>query len=208
MDSKWHEFDQKPGACLRWEKVKGGFSSARWTFELRAADQQEIASVRGWPHVGPMTACTGGKTFTWNRTGNDRPARPAPPVIADLVKGWGQDPRKIRELIDDTGTPILYVSGESFNGQAGIRIAFPDRRWLRFLIRGTGCQDALMTAIDQAGNKAARFRVTRVTRLNQLLAGAEIAVHPDRTLTDELALAIAISPASIHHFFLKPGGGG
>ena len=205
MDS---EFDQKPGVCLRWEKVKGGFLSARWAFELRTADQQPIAFVRGWPYVGPMTASTDGRTFTWNRRWNARPARPAPPVIAELVKDWGQDPRNIRELIDDTGTPILYVSGESYNGQADVRITFPDQRWLRFPIRGTGPQDAFMTAIDQAGNKVARFRVTRATRFNQVLAGVEIVVHPGQMLTDELVLAIAISPACLHHYFLTPAGGG
>jgi hypothetical protein len=208
MDSKCCEYDQEPGVCLRWEKVRGGFLSAGWAFELRTADQQAIASVLGWPNVGSMTASTGGKTFTWNRRWNDRPARPAPPVLAELVKGWGQDPRKIRELIDDTGTPILYVSGESYNGQIDVRITFPDRRWFQFRIRATERRDAFMTATDQAGKKVARFRVSRVTRFNQHLAEVEIVVHPDRTLTDELVLAVAISPPWLHHYFLQPGGGG
>jgi hypothetical protein len=43
-----------------------------------------------------------------------------------------------------------------------------------------------MTAVDQAGNKVARYRLLTKD-------SAEITVHPNRELTDELVLAMAIS---------------
>jgi hypothetical protein len=199
---------------LRWERITAGLRAARWEFELRTADQQAIASLRGWPIYGPMTASTGGKTFTWNRG----PARSSP-VIADLAaRSWRdhaghftaepmkdsaqrREARKVRELIDDTGTPILYISGDSVDYRAYARITYPDQRWLRFLVRGTGRGNAIMTAVDQAGNKVARYRITRITRFNQAMVEAEIAVHPDQRLTDELVLAIAVSPPWLYHYF-------
>jgi hypothetical protein len=218
-ENAWYDFDQQPGVYLRWERVKGSLvAAARWAFELRTADQQAIASLRGWPIYAPMTASTGGKTFTWNRG----PARSSSPDIADLAaRSWRdhaghftakpmkdsalrREARQVRELIDDTGTPILYSSGESFNYRAYARITFPDQRWLRFLVRGTGRGNAIMTAVDQAGNKVARYRITRITRFNGALVEVEIAVHPDRRLTDELVLAIAISPPWLYRYFDTP----
>ena len=45
-----------------------------------------------------------------------------------------------------------------------------------------------MTAVDEAGNRAVRYRIP-----GRLTGGIEITVHPDRELTDELVVAIAIS---------------
>jgi hypothetical protein len=73
---------------------------------------------------------------------------------------------------------------------AGSYIKFPDQRWLRFPVRGTSRGNAIMTAVDQAGNKVARYRFTG--------AGKEIAVHPDHRLTEELALVIAVSATWIN----------
>jgi DivIVA domain-containing protein len=217
-EKAWYDFDQQPGFYLRWVRVKGGPLSARWAFELRTADQQAIASLRGWPVYGPMTVSTGGNTFTCSRS----PASPASPVIAELAAcSWRdragrftarpmkdsarrREARTIRELIDDTGTSVLYISGDTVNYRACARITFPDQRWLRFLVRGTGRGNAIMTAVDQAGNKVARYRLTRTTRFNQIMVEAQIAVHPNRRLTDELALAIAISPPWLYHYFDTP----
>jgi len=58
----WREFAQQPGTHLRWE-LAGGLRRA----ELRTAEQQTIASVRGT--IGPgldglVTVTTGGRSFT------------------------------------------------------------------------------------------------------------------------------------------------
>jgi hypothetical protein len=62
-----------------------------------------------------------------------------------------------------------------------------------------------MTAVDEAGNRVARYRV-----LGQPLFRdpVEITVHPDWELTDQRALAIAISARWLGSYFSTPGGGG
>ena len=95
------------------------------------------------------------------------------------------------QVRDETGTPILYTAGQHFNSAAGGYIKFPGQRWLRFPVRGTGWTDAIMTAVDQAGNKVARYRLADPrTGFRQI---TEITVHPDQRLTGELTLAIAAS---------------
>jgi hypothetical protein len=110
-----------------------------------------------------------------------------------------------QELVDETGIPILYTSGHNVFGRATECISFPDQRWLRFWVRGTHQMNAIMTAVDQAGNRVARYRITGkgVTTPKHV----EITVHPDQKLTDELVLAIAISAPWIGAYF-QPGAGG
>jgi hypothetical protein len=220
----WRNFGQQPGIYLRWERVRGRFRSAHWEFELRTADQQTIASLRGWPIYGPLTVNTGGRSFTVN-TPEIRARSTAdswPPGIAELAaRSWRDhtghyaaetmhnsaqrdQARRVRELVDETGTPILYTSGDSHDYRACARVTFHDQQCLRFLMRGTGVRNAIMTAVDQAGNKAARYRITRSDWMTGIMVEAEIAVHPDRKLTDELILAIAISPPWLHHYFDLP----
>jgi hypothetical protein len=100
----------------------------------------------------------------------------------------------------------LYTSGQNFGGRACARISFPDGRWLRFLVRGTRQDNAIMTAVDQAGNKVARYRPDAeiVARYRQ---GVEITLHPDNNLTDELVLAIAISAPWLASYFDSPSKG-
>jgi hypothetical protein len=57
----------------------------------------------------------------------------------------------------------------------------------------------MMTAVDQAGNKVARYR-----RSKSLV---EITLHPDHNLTDELVLAIIISAPWLTSYFDVPTGG-
>lgn len=220
----WRDFGQQPGTHLRW------VSAGAVRRELRTAEQQTIASLR---YGRPTTISTGGRTFTWKRvTGSSWPD------IAEIVgrsRREGVHPRflaastpqakairkdgyaarvvlQLRELLDEAGTPILYASGKHLAEGAAACLTFPDQRWLRFPVRGTGFQgrrNAIMTAVDQDGNKVARYRITR--RGYNLMSGApgrvEITVHPDRKLTDELALAIAISAPWVGQYF-NPGGGG
>jgi hypothetical protein len=91
-------------------------------------------------------------------------------------------------------------------GEAGCRyIKFPGQRWLRFPVRGYTWKGAIMTAVDQDGNKVARYRLAR------FWGGAwrttEITFHPDQRLTDELALVIAASLYWLNSH-VHPGGGG
>jgi hypothetical protein len=211
----WRDFGHHPGMALRWERVRTSALASRWEFELRTVDQQPIARLCCWPIYRSTTVSAGGRSFTINTP--DIPARSTagswPPGIGELAaRGW-QDhagyftaatmtnwaqrdqARQVDELVDETGTPVLYTSGDSYNGRACARVTFPDQRWLRFLVRGTSYANAIMTAVDQAGNKVARYRAGRAPY------AAEILVHPNRQLTDELTLAIAISPAWLRHYF-------
>lgn len=76
---------------------------------------------------------------------------------------------------------------------------FPDQRWLRFPVRGTKLADAIMTAVDQAGNRVARYRLNH---------GIEITVHPDQPLTDELVLALVVSAPWLRSYFRQSKGEG
>ena len=95
------------------------------------------------------------------------------------------------QLVDESEVPVLYTADRF--------IMFPDRRWLRFLVRGTRKANAIMTAVDQAGNRVARYRIPGWglrfgwARLVDLSKSVEIIVNPGWELTDELALALVIS---------------
>ena len=93
------------------------------------------------------------------------------------------------------------------NHRACACISFPGQRWLRFFVRGTGRKNAIMTAVDQAGNRVVRYRNIGV---GYMLGREkiEITVHPDRDLTDELVLAITVSAEWLIACFDTPGGSG
>jgi hypothetical protein len=60
-----------------------------------------------------------------------------------------------------------------------------------------------MTAVDQAGNRVARYRISQSPK-----RAVEITIHLDRELTDELVLAIAISAPWLRRYFKTESGGG
>jgi hypothetical protein len=154
----------------------------------------------------------GGRNFIF--THNLTPLRFSDPLVAEIAAfrdrdytghfavgvrdSIGAQPRlaRLAAVVDETGMPVLYTSGENFAFTAAARITFPDRRWLRFLVRGTRKANAIMTAVDQAGNGVIRFR-----RRDTWGQGTDVVVHPDRTLTDELALTIALSAHWLSRFF-------
>lgn len=209
----WRDFSHQPGIRLSW--VRTGAMRR----ELRTADQQTVASFRyataaflvGFPSFnGDHTLSAGGRTFTLKRV-----TRSAWPGIAETISRDqlrvpahslqhhtnDRDPL-LRQLLDETGTPILYRGGKHFEHSAGAYIKFPGQRWLRFPVRGTKRANAIMTAVDEAGNKVARYRFTGSRKT------MEIAVHPDHRLTDELELAITVSAPWADDYFRREAGGG
>lgn len=207
-DRAWHDFGQQPGTRLWFG------NAARWVNELRTADQQTLVSVQEstW-FLYPRTFIAGGRSFTFRRTSAEqssspavtelraRAARVAAGQFTDDLAARVSQPKPIigphaRRLADGTGTPILYAaaSGDSIR-RAGAYIMFPDQQWLRFLVRGSALENAIMTAVDQAGNRVARYRYTGPKRQaeNSSWGSEEIIVHPGRELTDGLALALALS---------------
>jgi hypothetical protein len=111
------------------------------------------------------------------------------------------------ELVNKTGTPILYTSGRNFDRIAGACISFPDERSLRFPVRGTRRANAIMTAVDEAGNSVIRYRLIPSPGFILRRRIVEIAVHPDWKLTDELVLSIAISAPWVRSYFSEPWNG-
>jgi len=79
--------------------------------------------------------------------------------IQNILTNLFESDMRVRGLADETGTPILYTAGRNFDWRAGACILFPDKRWLRFLVRGTDRANAVMTAVDQARNRIALYRL-------------------------------------------------
>ena len=194
-EDAWRDFGQQPGTRLRW--VRTGVTRR----ELRTPEHQTIASLRA---LLSATVSTGGRTFTWKRvTGSSwtgiassqKPSRTVP-VARKLTR---------RKLLDETGTPVLYTIGRHFDHGSGACITFPDQRWLEFPVQGALKAHAIMTAVDQDGNKVAQYRAPSLHPFRQTV---EITVHPDWDLTDELVLVIAISAPWFHSYFKIQVGGG
>jgi DivIVA domain-containing protein len=204
----WRDFGLLRGVRLYW--VRG---------ELRTAERQTIASVRA---VWSTTVSVGGRKLTLKPM---RRARYPDSVIVEIAARsvrdsyghfaaetpgqlarlrqqpgarWKPGVGGLAALGDATGTPILYTSGQNFVGRAKACISFSDQRCLRFLVRGTKEANAIMTAVDQAGNRVARYR------LNSEAQEVEIIVNPRRALSDELVLAIAISAPWLGSYFQAP----
>jgi hypothetical protein len=222
-ETAWRDFSQQPGTHLQ-------YTRSFWSgvCELRTAEQQQPiaslkgASLRGGPVRTPVSL--GGRTFTSKspKIPARRTADAWPPGIADLAASSWRDStgdfaaetmssrhqqlaaRTVREFTDEMGTPMMYSHGSNFSRRACACITFPDQRWLRFLVRGTSRKNAVMTAVDQAGSKVARYRDTRLLPTGTV----EIIVHPSQQLTDELVLAVAISAPWVVSYFAYPSGGG
>jgi DivIVA domain-containing protein len=206
----WRDFGQVPGTQLRW--LWAGLTRR----ELQTIEQHTIAYRRG-----TGTFSTGHRSFTvktvtassWPGVAEiaDRYARDYDGHFLDpdapgtrLSKGFRRDRFKAAEYRDEAGRPVLYASERHIGRQARGRVTFPDQRWLRFPVRSTSRRDAIMTAVDQDGNKVARYRVTGRLWGTRV----EITVHPDSRLTDELVLAILIAAPWLPKYFESEGGGG
>ncbi len=207
----WHEFDKQPGMYLRMGWV--GINRR----ELLTMEVQTIASMRGRMSE---TISIGEMSFTLRKT---RFAQSPSPGIAEIITrssrdfdghfaanmrdNLGRRVLNVRELVDEAGMPVLYASGSHFNYSAHASISFPGQRWLRFPVRGTRRLEAIMTAVDEAGNSIVRYRMIPPSFFLRRSI-VEVTVHPGWPLTDELMLAIAISAPWLNSYFLEPGGGG
>lgn len=197
----WRDFDQQPGARLS-EVWTGGMRH-----ELRTAEQQAVAVVRH--RLLSATVGVGGRTFTWERVNRstwpgvaetisrDQPGMP----VTMLGRQTDKKDFYLRQLVDETGAPVLYTGGRHFERSASAYIKFPGHRWLEFPVRGTKRANAIMTAVDQAGNKVTRYRLVRDKA--STWTRVEITVHPDRELTDELTLVVALSAPFLRSYFNK-----
>jgi hypothetical protein len=115
----------------------------------------------------------------------------------------------LRQLLDETGTPVLYQGGAHIGRFPGAYIKFPGQRWLRFPVLGTKPGNAIMTAVDQDGNNVARYRLAphRHQWWTDVTNAVEIIVHPSLPLTEELGLTLALSAPWVASCFASEGGG-
>jgi hypothetical protein len=200
-----------PGTRMRW--VRTGVLHS----ELRAEGRQVSASVRRRP---PWTSWSrqagvvrvGGRAFTSQRVSQSAWPRTAAtfgagfPAAGD-PEGRGKYPRA-RVLVDRHGLPVLCSGGQNFDHRADAYIRLAGGRWFQFPVRGPNRRSAIMTALDQDGNKVALYRMVQADGGFPAPRQVEIAVHPDQGITDELLLVLAVSASWLWTYFLRDGGGG
>ena len=218
-ESAWRDFGQRPGTHLRFGKAARGLA------ELRTAEQQTLASVRGSRN---KTFSAGGRSFTLQPTSAAESSSPAVAEfraratrddfghyekktrIQTILTNLFESDIRVRGLADETGTPVLHIAGRNFDWRAGACILFADKRWLRFPVRGTDRANAVMTAVDQARNRIALYRLADKSGQQKEFwrrGSVEIIVHPGRKLTDELALTLALSADWLRSYFDQPSAG-
>ena len=173
--------------------VRRRLSWSSWSGQARVVQigGQAFASQRITRSAWPGIAATFGAGF---------PAAGAP---GGSGKGWGT-----RVLADPAGLPVLCSGGQNFNYKAGAYIRLPAGRWFQFPVRGPNLGSAVMTALDQDGNKVALYRMIRADGGLPALPQVEIAVHPDQGITDELLLILAVSAPWLWTYFRQDSGGG
>jgi DivIVA domain-containing protein len=192
-EKAWRDFDQVPGTHLWW------WPTGIFKFELRTAEQQTLASHWGLRDKASVGGC---KFHLKGRTAGGH----SEPFARTWSRRW-VIPDRWYPFVDETRSPVLYKSGYNLGCQANACVMFPDQRWLRFLVRGTRKANAIMTAVDQAGNKVARYRIADDSQWRTLPAARRpvaIIVHPSWKLTDELALALVISARWLDSYFRSP----
>ena len=183
-EQAWRDFGQLPGTRLWFGKAARGLT------ELRTPEQQTLAFLRGsWRD----TVSAGGRSFTYEELAV-REAEPAGETWSNqtVIRSW-------YPLNDETGIPALYVSPFNTYWSARACIKFPDQRQLRFLVRGTQKANAIMTAVDQARNAVARYRLEPQRLFSR--PRVEMIVHPSWKLTNELVLALVISAGWLEQYF-------
>ena len=216
----WRDFGLVPGTRL--SLVKTGAARS----ELRTADQYALVSVRTAP---ARTFARDGRIYRQSRVkaaqwpavaaeiGNEPPGSPAhlprtEPAPQTGMKAAGRNdpvgkpPWLLASLTDRAGPPILYDGNRHGNRRAGGYVNFAGPRWLRFPVRGGHRSNAIMIAVDQAGQQVARYRIARKGALSAWRA-IDITVHPGQQLTDELLLTLALTAPWISSFFVSEGGG-
>jgi len=206
----WRQFGRQAGVYLR-EGESGHLWAPR--HEVRTAERKTIASRdTSWK---PRTAVrVGDRSFTYQKLTS------WPPAVAEIAARSARDHaghftgetmsgpgQEVRQLVDEAGTPVLYTSGNNYARRACACVTFPDQRWLRVLVRGTKPENAIMTAVDQAGNRVARYRQLADDLDPGGWGEVVISVHPDQELTDELVLAIVISAGWLDSYFSSPDSG-
>jgi DivIVA domain-containing protein len=205
-ENAWRDFARLPGVTLRHGK-RLRFLATR--YELHTAGGKTIAwrEADGSVHVGERRFTHRiSSRASWLPGVTEIAARSARDFAGHFsgqkMIGAAHDP-VLSELVDEAGESALHISGENRGCRACACITFADQRRFRFLIRGTW-QNAIMTAVDEAGRKIARYRhesddIFRYSKWD----GMAVTVHPGQELTDALVLAIMISGQWLDSYFTR-----
>jgi DivIVA domain-containing protein len=214
----WAAFEAQPGFRLRYGRAGSADD------ELRTTDGVPIATFRRrWRST---TVRVGWRTFTGARVHRAAwPAlvptfgaeQPRQPVYLRRYDGYERAngerravpmPGGARLLADESRQPVLLTAGAHIDRTAGAYMMLPGGRWLRFPVRATNPGNAIMTAVDQAGNMVARYRVNRGKRLRPAAWQVDITVHPREQLGEELILVLTVSADWLRAFFKASRDGG
>jgi hypothetical protein len=161
----WNEFSSLSGARVKWRRVS-------WRrFQLAHEDGGDALADIGRPFQRVRWVRTATTTYRTRRK-------------------LGVGGRMIRGVFDpSTGAQTFTVSGRHFNHTSGSTIRLHDGRSLAFPVYGSGAAVSATAAVNGSGEKVLVFRNARSGRMPGR-AGIEVAVHPDRPLTDDLLLVI------------------
>jgi hypothetical protein len=204
-------------AAAQFSRSEIGHLAGADTRSARAALRKYYAG-ECWKARGQYFGELPGVRLRWGWTGFTRRELHTKDKQTIVCRPWGLRPaysvrgRRFEvmgnKLVDETKIPILYTTKKHYDGVAYGEIRFADQGRLRFPVRATERENAVMTAVDEAGNRVARYRGPIGPTVPPFGSPVEITVHPDWELTDQRALAIAISAPWISSYFDRPGGGG
>jgi DivIVA domain-containing protein len=195
------ELLEADGAALRYGMIGGRLFKQRYRAECDA-EWDRFADLPGTrlyvttAHVvdsddtvlmttsrGRLTEITSGRVF--------RAVAPTSP--------WSPRFRGVYQIVDDrTGELIISRSGLHSRGRASGTVSRDQQPWLWFPVHGTGCQNAVMRAIDASGTAILSFRWLGSKEV-------EIVVPPDQTVTTEILCIIAIAGLWLRLFFTGNG---
>lgn len=183
----WQAFAELPGQHLSWHQA------ARWVSEVVTRDGRLLATVEGLSLFPP-----------W-------PLLPRPPRRVKI----GQNTYRVKGRLMNAyvttpdGLTILSFTGtKNFDLHARAVAHLSDGQSLRFPVQGTSKLNAVMTATDDAGRPVFRIRKVRNIRPEQgRKKVVEILVEPDRRITPELLLVMAMGYHNLDNFFDRNSGG-
>lgn len=110
----------------------------------------------------------------------------------------------VSEVCASDGVPLFRTVGRHFHGASRGFVELGDGRVHRMPVRGIASGHAQMAVLDESGRPYLRFRIARepCPRASRIEAVAE----PDRRITAERLLIIALVSSSLSTFFVRPGG--
>jgi hypothetical protein len=110
----------------------------------------------------------------------------------------------VSEVCASDGVPLFRTVGRHFNGASRGFVELADGRVHRMPVRGIASGHAQMAVLDETGTPYLRLRIARepCPRASRIEAVAE----PDRRITAERLLIIALVSSSLSTFFVRPGG--